>query len=77
MEELIQFATTSLENGGLSLIYPGVFHKLMRTAVEEMRKPKGANIFHRLLSEKRKLETKNQETPKVGYVLNSYDMLGD
>ena len=51
--DIIDFATRSLENGKLSLIYPGIFHDLMRTAVSEMRKPNGSNIFHQLLINKR------------------------
>ena len=47
IDDIIDFATRSLENGGLSL---GIFHDLMRTAVLEMRKPNGSNIFHQLLS---------------------------
>ena len=45
-EDIIEFATKSMENGGLSLIYLGVYHQLMRIAVAEMRKPNGVNIFH-------------------------------
>jgi hypothetical protein len=77
IEDIINFATTSLQNGGCSYIFPGVFYQLMREAVVEMRKPNGANIFHKLLSDMRKKESPSPETPKVGYILNSYVNLSD
>ena len=49
----------------------------MRNAVVEMRKPNGKNVFHKLLSDKRKNETENPDASKFGYVLNSYEILED
>ena len=66
-EDIIEFAAKSMENGGLSLIYLGVYHQLMRISVAEMRKPNGVNIFHQLLC----------DLLKIGYVMNSYEMLCD
>ena len=37
-----------------------------------MRKPKGANIFHQLIMDKRMREVPQPDVPKVGYVMNSY-----
>ena len=70
---MIDFATKSKINGGLSLIFPHEEHDLMKLAVNEMAKPKSANVFSKLLLDRRHRERHEPSAPKGGFAMHSFN----